>query len=758
MIKFLKKVKRKTRIRTRSRNLLAKGKTTLYIYKTDGRQGVSMHVKSAIKKRVHKLEIHPVKEATDVLFVTINDPLLDRYRTDHMMEELRSTGVTVDKVYYFDLIPEHAKRYTTFIFYRCPWLPVFEEFFKEAKKRNKVLIHTVDDLVIDTKYTNSIPTIQALDVDERAFYDEGVDRHKKTMEYCDYAFATTQGLANELKNYKNLKQVFINRNAMSDEMVYWANKAVDEVVVDEKKVVIGYFSGTTTHNEDFQLVAPALVRILNEHKNVYIKLAGRIDAPDELKDFKDRLIFTPYVDWRKLPSELRKCTIVLAPLIDTVFNRAKSEIKWTESALVGVPVVASNMGSFKEIVQHEKTGILADNTPDAWFDAINSLIQNKKLHEKVAKNSREYVLKNCRTTGKNAMDLKANIDKITPKVIAFAGVNIGAMSGGNIVVKKHIDILRKEGHIVYVVESMDYQENDKWLSLNREDDKTYDILRINSQRKDDKVALSISFDRFVATFWGSVDTVDSYKYMKLDSKKLYLVQGMEAGFYDELHPARIQALETYVNHRLSPITISQWCQGWLKNDFRRDAEYAPNGIDTTNFVFNKRDWSTRKVRVLVEGDSSSIHKKVDNSFSVTNRLDPLQYEVSYLSNNAEPKDWYRVDNVYLQVPPQEVSKIYAEQDILVKSSVLESFSYPPLELMATGGVPVIVRNGGNAEYVVDGENAVYYEENNIDDAVSKITELANDKKRFNLIASNARKTAESLDWAVVQQDILNLYK
>ena len=38
-----------------------------------------------------------------------------------------------------------------------------------------------------------------------------------------------------------------------------------------------------------------------------------------------------------------------------------------------------------------------------------------------------------------------------------------------------------------------------------------------------------------------------------------------------------------------------------------------------------------------------------------------------------------------------------------KTSFLESFSYPPIEMMATGGYSVVVPNDGNREYLVNGE-------------------------------------------------------
>lgn len=754
----LRKIKHKTLIRTRLKKVEKKARVAAQIYRNDGARELTIRTKDAIKRRVKRRTAPKSKKAGDVLMVSIDEPLLDRYRTDHMIESLRSTGTSVDKVFYYELTAEHAKHYNTFIFYRVPWVDEFEKFFADVRKKNKVAVYAVDDLVIDTKYTNQIPVVQQMAPGDRAIYDDGVERHKKVMEYCDYAITTTDTLAEELRGYKNLKEVFIDRNSMSDEMVHYANKAVDEVERDAGKVVIGYFSGTNTHNEDFQMVAPALVRLMRENEKVYVKLAGRIDPPEALKDYADRLIYTPYVDWRKLPFELRKCDIVLAPLVDTLFNRAKSEIKWSESALVGVPVVASDMGSFRDIVKNNHTGVLVKNTPDAWYEGVRRLVDDEKLRHDVGIESRQYVLAHCRTTGERAVSLRKFVDRITPKVVAFGGVSIGAISGGNMVVKKHMDLLRGAGYIVYGVESMDYSQRDKWEQLNKQDDKEYDIFRINSKRPADKIDLSMHFDRYVATFWASMDMVDEYRYMKNDGKKLYLVQNMEADFYPLNDKLRLKVLATYRNKRIEPITISKWCQQWLGNDFGHKAKYAPNGIDIEKYPYHERNWSNRKIKVLIEGDSASEYKRVDESFKVANKLDRTKYEVSYMSYNATPKEWYKVDHTYMKVPYSKVGKVYADHDILIKSSILESFSYPPLEMMATGGYVVVVPNDGNTEYLEDGVNCLFYERGNIDDALERIDELTNTPSLQKKLRKNGLTTAKSRNWGVVTKNIVELYQ
>lgn len=142
------------------------------------------------------------------------------------------------------------------------------------------------------------------------------------------------------------------------------------------------------------------------------------------------------------------------------------------------------------------------------------------------------------------------------------------------------------------------------------------------------------------------------------------------------------------------LTISKWCEKWLKEDYDRESRYLPNGIHTENYKPHERQFNG-KIRILVEGDCGVYYKNVDESFRIINQLDHEKFEIWYMSYNAEPKEWYRVDKFLHKIPFEEVSKVYQQCDILLKTSFLESFSYPPLEMMATGGYAVVMPNDGN---------------------------------------------------------------
>ena len=110
-----------------------------------------------------------------------------------------------------------------------------------------------------------------------------------------------------------------------------------------------------------------------------------------------------------------------------------------------------------------------------------------------------------------------------------------------------------------------------------------------------------------------------------------------------------------------------------------------------------------------------------------------------------------------KVPYAEVGKVYQDADILIKSSILESFSYPPLEMMATGGLVVVAPNGGNVEYIKDEENCLFYEPGNIEDAIEKIERLRTDKKLRDQLIKNGLETAKSREWKKIEKDIIKLY-
>lgn len=713
--------------------LLERSKTTI---KEEGMKSFLKKTHNYIEIRRKKIKFSAYK---DVLFINgCYLPHPQRYRVDHQIEQLEAAGISTNKVNFEALTMDMLKYYRCFVFYRCPITPTIEKFIDKAHYFNKKCFFDVDDLVINTKYTNKIPYIQSMSKEDKKVYDDGVIRMEKTLKKCDYLITSTSALARELSSYG--KEVYINRNVASERMVELSLKAINEVKKHDDKIIIGYLSGSITHNSDFELIKEPIKQILDEYPNTYLEIMGYLDIPEEFKKYQNRIIVKEFTDWQKLPGIIAELDINLAPLEKSIFNEAKSENKWTEAALCKTITIASNIGAFKDKIKDNETGILCNNEKD-WYNKIKFVIENKEERERIVNNAYNEVIKKSVTTY-SGLGLAKFITSKLVRNFAFV-LPTTNISGGVNVVLKHCNILREHGYdsmIISMASSMDNLVNDDGEVNVISTEKSYIIGR---------------FDTMIATLWATLPYIKSYPQVY---HKLYLVQGFETDFGKFGQCMRINANATYNSmDDIKYITVSKWCQNWLNEDYEKEAIYAPNGLDIDKFKYKERKFKG-KIKILVEGNSDDFFKNVDESFKIIEKLDKNKFEIHFLSYQGKPKDWYYVDKFYHRVPHDKVSKVYQSADILIKSSFLESFSYPPLEMMATGGICVVVPNDGNIEYLKDKENCLFYEKGNIDQAVEKINELVDNKKLRDKIILNGRKKAESRDWKKIEKDIMKFYE
>ena len=679
----------------------------------------------------------------DILFINgCSLPHPQRYRVTHQIEQLESYGVSCDKIDYEKLDLDMIRFYRGFIFYRCPILPIIEEFIKVAKENNKTIFYDIDDLVFDLKDTNKIKFLDTMTKEERELYDNGVIRMGKTLDLCEYGIASTERLQIEMS--KHLKEVHINRNVASEIMVSYSIEALKKVQKDKSKVIIGYLSGTITHNDDFKLIMPVIIEVLKKYKNAYLKIVGLLDLPKEMEEVKDKILTSPFVNWTDLPNLIRSVDINLAPLEDTVFNEAKSENKWTEAALVKIPTVASDVGAFKSQIINNETGFLCKNNKELK-EALEKLIENQEYREKIGQAAYDEVIENHVTTnsGKKVADfIKSKLRRNF--LFVMPSVNV---SGGIMVAIKHGIMLKKKGYDVTI---MNINKETSFIKNVYEKDEYLNVV----PKK--RVEFLAYVDTVVATMWLTLDV--ARKYLNCSHIK-YLVQGKETDFYKPGTYEKIKASATYNNIlNVEYLTVSKWCQAWLKKYYDVEAKYIPNGIDLDLYPIRKRNFKDKKIKILIEGNSKDYYKNVDESFKIVEQLDKDKYEINYLSYEKEPKKWYYVDNFYHKVPHDKVGEVYKDTDILLKTSLLESFSYPPLEIMATGGLAVVLPNGGNSEYLKDKENCLLYEPGNIKSAVEKIENITKDKELREKLIENGLKTAQSRSWDKIEEQIINVYE
>ena len=326
-------------------------------------------------------------------------PQCTRYRVLNKAEQLRKHGFEVMVTNLSDFQLSMAQNASHIIIYRSPISPELLRLCHMAQDYGKPIFYDIDDLVFDTVYTDQLSYTQGLNSVEKGNYDAGVRNYGYMLENCDGAITSTNQLQEEL--YKYQSKVLLNRNLASDDLIAISSQYIKDYSQTSDIVKIGYFSGSISHNENFELIKPAIKQLLTKYSNVQLHIVGILDIPQDMKPFENQIVTHDYVDWDKLPALISEVDINLAPLVDSIFNRAKSEIKWIEAALVKVPTVASKIGAFSDMVIDGETGLLA--TDDQWFDKLEALVLSPELRQNLAESAYRAVLENCTLSKKDEM-------------------------------------------------------------------------------------------------------------------------------------------------------------------------------------------------------------------------------------------------------------------------------------------------------------------------------------------------------------------
>ena len=695
-------------------------------------------------KKKLKYRLKKNRKINDVLFVSGCNPNLVSdsyvYRILHQIEQLNAANLESSEIFYLNLNPLMVCDFRIIIFFKCPWTKEVEEAITLAKYLNKKVLFDIDDLSFDVKYTDNNTYAQELSPYETIFNDKNVIQMRKTLSFCGGAITTTEIIANELKNY--VPEVFINHNVASEEMWKLSENALEikSKIKNLSEIIIGYFSDNISHNSNIKIIVPYLIKILLEFRNVKLLFLGEQDLPNDLKDFSSQIIIKKFNDKKQLPELIAGMDINIVPLKNCLFNEAKSENEWFEAALVKVPTIASNIGGFKQAILHGKTGLLCKN-PEEWYNAMKSLITDGSLRQKIASNAYE-VCKEQYNTLSTGSKLANYINSISNRHIGFVLPSL-IISGGIYVVLEHASFLQDSG---WDVDFLIPETNINFIEF-----KGHKFNAINLAIS----MISAQYDLLVATLYTTLFIVLNYSKVK---RRLYLVQGYETDFFSYGDIERGIAEKTYSNpFGLEYITISKWCDTWLKNKYKQKPFFVPNGIDLNLFKEHKRELNKTRIRILIEGNSLSLKKNVDEGFKIVEKLDKNKYEIWYMSYQGKPKNWYRVDKFLSKIPYEKVGNIYEQCDIIIKSSYFESFSYPPLEMMATGGYCIVVPNDGNIEYLKNEENCLFYKLGDIDSAIQSIERLISDTKLQQRLYKNGLETAKKRDWKNLKNQILSLY-
>lgn len=338
----------------------------------------------------------------DILFITGGVGDSARYRCNHVAEELEIHGfkcsVTVQDN---PFLKSYASKFKIFIFHRTLYTGGVVKLIAEIKKQNKEIIFETDDLVYDPQYLRHMDYFKKMNFFERKLYENGVGGEILRDPYVKVCTTTTTFLADKLK--EESKKVFIVPNKLSNHDLEIAEKIIrTKTENNSDKIRIGYFSGTNSHDKDFATITDALLEIMEKYPQVKLVLAGPLEIEKKLYKFKNRIERLAFAPREKHFENKASVDIALAPLeMGNPFCESKSELKFSESAILKVPVVAVANQTFREAIEDGVDGFLAGTTEE-WVEKLSQLIEHQNLRIEMGKKAREKALKDYATSNSHS--------------------------------------------------------------------------------------------------------------------------------------------------------------------------------------------------------------------------------------------------------------------------------------------------------------------------------------------------------------------
>ena len=278
------------------------------------------------------------------------------------------------------------------------WKPDFslagvEQLVNTVRSQGARLIYTLDDNLLDLH-------------EDAPWEPYPTSEQRVAMRHlareADEVIVSTVALAQRLSRLN--KNVSVVPNAL-DEQLFPAPGSVPASAGGKCK--IGYM-GTRTHAADLLMILVPLRDFLRRHKTeVELELVGvfadaRVakcfdDYPVRVLDVGDAVDYARFIPWA---TRHLQWDFALAPLHDNAFNNSKSDIKFLDYAMLGIPAIFSAVTAYTDSVVHRETGWLCANHTEAWSAALEGMFADTALRTAMAHQAQAHAwahrtLKQC---------------------------------------------------------------------------------------------------------------------------------------------------------------------------------------------------------------------------------------------------------------------------------------------------------------------------------------------------------------------------
>jgi glycosyltransferase involved in cell wall biosynthesis len=259
----------------------------------------------------------------------------------------------------------------------------YKKIMELAHKEGKPVVFELDDILLNLPENHP-------DRQSTVFGPSLLPMFQALME-ADLVTVSTPKLREVLANYND--KIVVLPNYFDDDL--W--RLTPPILKNSSREIltIGYM-GTNSHKPDLGYITPVLLDLIKRYpQKLRFDFCG-VRPPPELGSL-------PQVKWTPWYSNTYKnfaeffqtqsVDIFIGPLVDNLFNRCKSPIKFFEYSAIGAPGVFSRLDPYEEVITHGHDGLLASSL-DEWTDCLIQLVENDELRFQIATNAQATIREN----------------------------------------------------------------------------------------------------------------------------------------------------------------------------------------------------------------------------------------------------------------------------------------------------------------------------------------------------------------------------
>lgn len=319
------------------------------------------------------------------------------YRVSLMIQGLHYHGFDA-----FWLTPKDAlqmkhllDRATLVVLYRCTMNKEIEDIYARCRLNKIITAFDIDDYLFDREIINRgyFHYFSRLDDHDKRDWMNKIDGYRSQIFLADYCIAPTSTLGQAMRELN--PNTIIAPNGYSPITARLSTRwAESKRSIRRDSVVMGYMSGTPTHDADFSQIADIVFRILNDNPNYILRIVGHLDMAPYLGQYPpEQVEVRPLVEHVNFSYELAMIDVLLVPLeLNNPFCDAKSPLKWFESAIACTPSICAANPTYSDIIFEGVNGYLC-STPDDWKKAIVQLCSSPELRERISKQAEKDAAK-----------------------------------------------------------------------------------------------------------------------------------------------------------------------------------------------------------------------------------------------------------------------------------------------------------------------------------------------------------------------------